>query len=82
VAGAAAGVAAGAVATAIGHREEPGRRAGERDVHEPRADDPLSRLDAQDLEDLTDLLYGRVRTRLRRELLIDRERAGLLTDFR
>jgi len=35
-----------------------------------------------DLDDLARRVYGRVRTRLRTELLIDRERAGLLTDFR
>jgi len=35
-----------------------------------------------DLDDLARRVYGRVRTHLRSELLIDRERAGLLTDFR
>ncbi len=35
-----------------------------------------------DLDDLARRVYGRVRTQLRSELLIDRERAGLLTDFR
>jgi uncharacterized protein DUF4157 len=32
--------------------------------------------------ELADELYRRVRTRLRRELLVDRERCGLLSDFR
>jgi hypothetical protein len=35
-----------------------------------------------DLDDLARRVYGQVRTQLRPELLIDRERAGLLTDFR
>jgi hypothetical protein len=34
-----------------------------------------------DLEELATRIYGRLRRRLRAELLIDRERAGLLTDF-
>jgi hypothetical protein len=40
---------------------------------------PASRLD---LDELSDRLYDRLRSRLRTELLVDRERAGLLTDFR
>jgi hypothetical protein len=40
---------------------------------------PAGRLD---LDELSDRLYDRLRTRLRLELLVDRERAGLLTDFR
>jgi hypothetical protein len=39
-------------------------------------------LDHLDLDELSDRLYGRLRRRLRTELLVDRERAGLLTDFR
>ncbi len=35
-----------------------------------------------DLDELARRVYGQVRTQLRSELLIDRERAGLLTDFR
>jgi hypothetical protein len=35
-----------------------------------------------DVDDLARRVYGQVRTQLRSELLIDRERAGLLTDFR
>lgn len=35
-----------------------------------------------DLDELATRLYDRLRTRLRTELLVDRERAGLLTDFR
>jgi hypothetical protein len=34
------------------------------------------------MDDLSNRLYDRIRTRLRQELLVDRERAGLLTDFR
>jgi hypothetical protein len=39
-------------------------------------------VDKIDIEDLVAKIYDRVRSRLRLELLIDRERAGLLTDFR
>jgi hypothetical protein len=35
-----------------------------------------------DLTSIANAIYDRVRTRLRSELLIDRERAGRLTDFR
>jgi hypothetical protein len=38
-------------------------------------------LDHLDLDELSARIYGRLRRRLRAELLIDRERAGLLTDF-
>jgi hypothetical protein len=56
-----------------------------------RVDDALSRLgsfaertdttDSRVLDQLVDRLYSRVRGRLRSELLVDRERAGILTDF-
>lgn len=39
----------------------------------------ISRLD---LDELATRIYDRLRSRLRTELLVDRERAGLLTDFR
>jgi hypothetical protein len=39
----------------------------------------VSRLD---LDELSERLYDRLRSRLRLELLVDRERAGLLSDFR
>jgi hypothetical protein len=39
-------------------------------------------LDNIDMDELAVRIYDRLRSRLRRELLIDRERAGLLTDFR
>ncbi|WP_181043537.1 DUF4157 domain-containing protein [Actinokineospora auranticolor] len=39
-------------------------------------------IDRLDLDELSTRLYDRLRSRLRMELLIDRERAGLLTDFR
>jgi Domain of unknown function (DUF4157) len=42
----------------------------------------LAAAPAFDLDDLAHRVYGHVRTQLRSELLIDRERAGLLTDFR
>jgi hypothetical protein len=34
------------------------------------------------LDELTDRIYDRLRRKLRTELIVDRERAGLLTDFR
>jgi hypothetical protein len=37
---------------------------------------------ALDFDEIARRVYGQVRTQLRSELLIDRERAGLLTDFR
>ena len=39
-------------------------------------DDPVG------LDELATKLYGRLRSKLRLELIVDRERAGLLTDFR
>jgi hypothetical protein len=39
-------------------------------------------IDRLDLDELSARLYDRLRSRLRLELLVDRERAGLLTDFR
>ena len=39
-------------------------------------------LDALDLDVLSARLYDRLRSKIRLELMIDRERAGLLTDFR
>jgi hypothetical protein len=36
----------------------------------------------KELDDLARKLYGHLRAQLRFELLIDRERAGLLTDWR
>jgi hypothetical protein len=36
----------------------------------------------RELDDLAHQLYDRLRSRLRLELLIDRERAGLITDLR
>jgi hypothetical protein len=43
---------------------------------------PAISVDRIDMDDLTTRLYERLRSRLRMELLVDRERAGLLTDFR
>jgi hypothetical protein len=54
--------------------------AGQRDMHGSE-EEPVD-LDRVDMEDLTARLYDRVRSRLRLELLVDRERSGLLTDFR
>jgi len=38
--------------------------------------------DPYSLDELANRIYPNIRTRLRQELLIDRERAGLLADFR
>ena len=35
-----------------------------------------------DMDELAGKLYDRIRTRLKTELLVDRERAGFLTDLR
>ncbi|MFN2471963.1 MAG: DUF4157 domain-containing protein, partial [Gaiellaceae bacterium] len=43
------------------------------------ADEPGAQ---ESVEELADRLYGHIRTRLRSELLVDRERAGLMTDVR
>lgn len=50
-------------------------------VHTDPSDAPIE-IERLDLEQLTARIYDRVRSRIRMELLIDRERAGLLTDFR
>jgi hypothetical protein len=39
-------------------------------------------LEHLDLDDLSSRIYSRLRSKLRLELLVDRERAGFLTDFR
>lgn len=54
--------------------------AGTADMHGSE-EEPVD-LDRVDMEDLTARLYDRVRSRLRLELLVDRERSGQLTDFR
>jgi hypothetical protein len=38
--------------------------------------------DQVELDELANRIYHRLRSRLRLELIVDRERAGLLTDFR
>jgi hypothetical protein len=45
------------------------------------SDQPIE-VERLDLDQLAARIYDRLRTRIRMELLIDRERAGLLTDFR
>lgn len=66
--------------------------AGGTDQQQPQHEESLygrpnpdrSTVDASrlDLDELATRLYDRLRSRLRTELLVDRERAGLLTDFR
>jgi hypothetical protein len=48
----------------------------------PQTETPPEPAAPLDIDDLARRVYGQVRTQLRSELLIDRERAGLLTDFR
>jgi Domain of unknown function (DUF4157) len=72
--GAAPGAAVADMRAAIGElRERLGELADRRRVD---LDDPV------ELDELAARLYGRLRSELRLELLVDRERAGLLTDFR
>jgi hypothetical protein len=42
----------------------------------------IAEMDGTELDELAARLYDRLRTKLRTELLVDRERAGMLTDFR
>jgi hypothetical protein len=48
----------------------------------PNPDKSIVDASRLDLDELATRLYDRLRSRLRTELLVDRERAGLLTDFR
>ncbi|MGC9671527.1 hypothetical protein ACNTMW_33910, partial [Planosporangium sp. 12N6] len=77
------GGAAGAGAVPAEHRTAPAGT-GSGTPGRPVADSgrPLVEADDLDLDDLAGRLYDRLRSRLRLELLLDRERAGLLTDFR
>jgi hypothetical protein len=54
------------------------------DPSRPLSDGGRPQIDTDDLDldELAGRLYDRLRSRLRLELLLDRERAGLLTDFR
>ncbi|HEY0638289.1 MAG TPA: hypothetical protein VGD67_11635, partial [Pseudonocardiaceae bacterium] len=51
-------------------------------AHHDGADAEHIDTDRLDLDELAVRLYDRLRSRLRSELLVDRERAGLLSDFR
>jgi hypothetical protein len=48
---------------------------------QPAAEPPID-LTRLDMEELSVRIYNHLRRRLRQELLVDRERAGLLTDYR
>jgi hypothetical protein len=85
VAGAAAvGAVAGAGIATAAHalHGERGSRGREREVPGADPTDVLAHLDDHDVEALASMLYGRMVTRFRKQLLIDRERSGFLTDFR
>ena len=76
-------LAAGTAATAAHHDlGVAGSRPRERSVDGTDPTDMVAHLDDQDLEDLATLLFDRLQTRLRRDLIVDRERTGFLTDFR
>jgi hypothetical protein len=63
----------------------PGRTytEAERKAHgRPSQEDHPFNLDQLDLDELSTRLYDRLRSRMRLELLVDRERSGRLTDFR
>jgi hypothetical protein len=59
-----------------------GTRPRERSIDGTDPTDIIAHLDDQDLEDLATMLFDRLQTRLRRDLIVDRERSGFLTDFR
>ena len=59
-----------------------GTRPRERSIDGTDPTDVIAHLDDQDLEDLATMLFERLQTRLRRDLIVDRERSGFLTDFR
>jgi hypothetical protein len=63
---------------------DPDTQPGEDDwkYGRPNPDKAAFDVNKIDLDELASRLYDRVRSRLRLELLVDRERAGLLTDFR
>jgi hypothetical protein len=82
VAGAGAAVAGGAQAATHHQLEAAGTRPRERSIDGTDPTDIVAHLDDQDLEDLATLLFDRLQTRLRRDLIVDRERTGFLTDFR
>jgi Domain of unknown function (DUF4157) len=83
VAGVAAAVAGGAQSAATHHDlMAAGTRPRERSIDGTDPTDVIAHLDDQDLEDLASLLFDRLQTRLRRDLIVDRERSGFLTDFR
>jgi hypothetical protein len=56
------------------------RVAAEAPVSEPGGRERLSEAPDDELEELAVRLYDHIRARFRAELLIDRERAGLLAD--
>ena len=76
--------ATAAVATAATHHDlaGTGTRPRERSIDGTDPTDVIAHLDDQDLEDLATMLFERLQTRLRRDLIVDRERSGFLTDFR
>lgn len=61
---------------------EEDEQSGDEDTDTQDRDNAVSSMDDAELDELATRLYDRLRSRLRTELLVDRERAGLLTDFR
>ncbi len=69
---------------AAGAGENPDAKPAHDDWKYGQANPDQSSFDVSriDLDELSSRIYDRLRSRLRLELLVDRERAGLLTDFR
>jgi hypothetical protein len=66
-------------------KQGPGRMytQAERNAHgRPSQEENPFNLDQLDMDELSNRLYDRLRSRMRLELLVDRERSGRLTDFR
>jgi hypothetical protein len=81
----------GAASATIGSGEDESTRAGQDAARhrgltttesEGAGQAVIAQLSDEDVEDLANLLYSRMVTRLRKDLIVDRERSGLLTDFR
>ena len=70
--------AAGVMRATAAEAPQPTQRAVDAPVTAPS----MPQRSEEDLDDLARQLYGRLRGRLRRELLVDRERAGMVTDLR
>jgi hypothetical protein len=71
---------AGAPSNAVSEAPQAVQQA--QDAHSHGHRDKQVSVDNIDLDELSARIYDRLRSKLRLELLVDRERAGTLTDFR